>query len=54
MIDIKTKMMTENVKSREEIESKQDKDKKLKQDILAQTLFGKSKDGDSVFNPNRG
>ena len=53
-MDIKTKMMTENVKSREEIESKQDKDKKLKQNILVQTLFGKSKDGDSVFNPNRG
>lgn len=53
-MDIKTKMMTENVKSREGIESKQDKDKKLKQNILAQTLFGKSKDGDSVFNPNRG
>lgn len=53
-MDIKTKMMTENVKSREEIESKHDKDKKLREDILAQTLFGKSKDGDSVFNPNRG
>lgn len=53
MIDIKTKMMTENVKSREEIEDKHDKDKKLKQDALAQALFGRF-EGSPVFNPNKG
>lgn len=53
MKEIKTKMMTEKVDPREVTEKKFE-EKKRRENIVAQTLFGRFEDKDSsAFNPNR-
>lgn len=54
---LETRMMTENVMSREDKEKK-DKEKELSQNIIGQSIFGRfcnyDENGTQTFNPNRG